>query len=329
MKIWRFSYLAAGLIVGLAVPLLLAEVYLRAFPPRDIWQFLGDAAPLSGPFVPDPVLGADYASYQAFQAPHAAELARLGSLDDVRRPTWAFFGNSFIRAPGMLADTARAALPRHRIFFLREAVPLYLYVAQLRWLLQQGLQAERVFFGFMTQDLTRDFENPMALSQIVINRRGAITYKPTPDHAAIAFAVAHSRLALGGWARTKRYRYSDAARFVSPQVEDDISRIASALGAVQREFGVPITLILIPNQPQIFGRAGFAVQDRLTALFRQHEMDVFDARLVFVSEENKSVLFLPDWHLSPRGNELLLAALLDHLRRIGMRVGGLARVVHG
>jgi hypothetical protein len=329
MKIWRLSCLAAGLIVGLATPLLLAEVYLRTYPPGDALLFLGDQSPLAGPYKPDPVLGADYVSYQAFQAPNAAELAALGPLDDARHPTWAFFGNSFIRGRGMLADTARAALPGHRIFFLREALPIYLYVAQLRLLLRQGLRAERVFLGFMIQDLTPDFENPLALSRIVINPRGAITYRPLPDYPAIAVAVAHSRLALVGWARTKRYRYWDAASFVSPQVDDDVSRIASALGAIQREFGVPVTLILIPNQPQIYGRAGFAIQDRMTALFHRHEMDVFDARLVFASEENKSALFLPDGHLSSRGNELLLTALLDHLRRIGMRVGGLARVIHG
>jgi len=315
MKTWRLLHLTAGLIVGFAVPMLLAEVYLRTFPPSAILLFLGDQSGLSGPYKPDPVLGADYVSYEVFYVRHADELAVLGPLNDTRRPTWAFFGNSFIRGRGMLADTARAALPDHRIFFLREALPIHLYVAQLRLLLRQGLRPQRIFFGFMTQDLTPDVDNPLALSQIAVNRRGGITYRPSPDHRAIAFAVAHSRLALLAWARTKRYRYWEAADFVSPQVNDDVSRIASALGAVQWEFGVPLTLILIPNQPQIFGRAGFAVQDRLTALFHQHEMDVFDARLMFASEENKSALFLPDWHLSPRGNDLLLAALLDHLRQ--------------
>jgi hypothetical protein len=329
MNIRQSFILAAGLVLGLAVPLLLAEIYLRAYPPTDILPFLGDESPLTGSFRPDPVLGADYVSYESFQASHAAPLAALGPLDDPRRPIWAFFGNSFIRAPGMLADTAKAALPDRRIFFLREARPIYLYVAQLRLLLRQGMRPERVFFGFMTEDLTPDIENPLALSRIVVNRHGAITYAPQPDLPSTAFAVTHSRLALVSWVRSKRYRYSDAMKFVSPVVEDDIGRITAALGAIQREFQVPVTLILIPNRTQLFGQAGYAVQNRLIELCRQQTVDVFDARSIFADAPDKPGLLLSDAHFNPRGNKLLLSGLLDHLRHIGMRIGGLARVVHG
>jgi hypothetical protein len=57
-----------------------------------------------------------------------------------------FFGNSFVQAEGMIAETMARLLPEMRIFALRENVLLPLRAAQARLLLEAGLRPERIFF---------------------------------------------------------------------------------------------------------------------------------------------------------------------------------------
>ena len=77
---------------------------------------------------------------------------------------------------------------------------------------------------------------------------------------------------------------------------------------------MPVTVLLIPNREQIVGKSKFALQDSMIALCREQGLDWFDARNVFASVTEKQTIFLPDWHFTPRGNELLLSALLDHFK---------------
>src|SRR5262249_40576873 len=114
---WQFVLgfvLAIGLLGGPG------EVYLRCFPLRDFYTYRGEKSPLAGHFIADPEFGVSYRSWEALHDDYAARLGEWGpfqtSADD--RPIWAFFGNSFVQAPGMLADTARGHLTDHRIFNL-------------------------------------------------------------------------------------------------------------------------------------------------------------------------------------------------------------------
>jgi hypothetical protein len=86
--------IAAGVIAGLAVPLLLGEAFTRLRPPANIQAFLGDASPMTGIYRSDPVLRVNYRSpdlYRPAEAPRLSEIPKNSA-----KPTWAFFGVSFI-----------------------------------------------------------------------------------------------------------------------------------------------------------------------------------------------------------------------------------------
>jgi hypothetical protein len=57
----------AGFAVALVLLLALAEVYLRWWPPSDLHPFLGDEAPLAGPFAAHPHFGITNRSFADFQ----------------------------------------------------------------------------------------------------------------------------------------------------------------------------------------------------------------------------------------------------------------------
>ena len=93
---------------------------------------------------------------------------------------------------------------------------------------------------------------------------------------------------------------------------DDLHKFMSVLGDASRKSGVPITVLLIPNREQIFGTAGYALQDAVAEMCRSERLDCFDARQIFTNDTDKPSLFLPDWHFTERGNRLLLTHLLTH-----------------
>src|SRR5262245_42699541 len=92
--------------VCLAVALLagIAEVYLRLFAPGDPHPYLGDASPLTGIYRADDDFSVSYASWEALCADNAERLRVYLPFESHAdgRPLWAFFGNSFVQAPGML-----------------------------------------------------------------------------------------------------------------------------------------------------------------------------------------------------------------------------------
>jgi hypothetical protein len=140
----------------------LAELFLRWFPPRDLHAFLGEASPLTGIYRADADFGVSYLSWKAFCRDNAARLGPLPlSRQDDGRPLWAFFGNSFVQAPGMLADHARAHVPDRRIFNLGRNEHVPLRFAQIKLLLDNGLEPDRLFFNLMPADLLILGEQPL------------------------------------------------------------------------------------------------------------------------------------------------------------------------
>src|SRR5688572_9195792 len=125
-----------GLTLAVALLAGLAEVSLRLSPPTDLHPFLGEESPLSGPFKPDPDFGVAYRSRDAFLSENAGRVERYLPLDGGSdgRPLWALFGNSFVQAPGMLADTARQRVKSHRIFNLGKNELLEVRFAQVKLL---------------------------------------------------------------------------------------------------------------------------------------------------------------------------------------------------
>lgn len=217
----------------------------------------------------------------------------------------------------MLAETAQVMRPETQMFFLQRNEPLPVRVAQLEALLGNGLAPERVIFAILPIDALHLGRH--SLSSIHVTRRGAISYRPRLPREPLATVIRSSRLASTAWIRSGRHPFDPAfdprrvTSEVRPTLRSDLQTLLSALNRLAERHRVPATVLLIPNREQIFGTAGFAFQDEIVALCRTAGLDYVDVRHVFEGEKEKPQLFLPDWHFTPRGNGLVLSALLAHL----------------
>jgi hypothetical protein len=144
-----------------------AEVHLRFWPPEDLKPFLGEESGATGPFVADPDFGYTFRSFAELRARYAGRLEELVESADPR-PLWAFFGNSFVQAPRMLADTARATLRERRIFHLGRNEPLELALAEAAMLLDNGLRPERLFVLLMPVDCLLLGPRPWSLPYVYL-----------------------------------------------------------------------------------------------------------------------------------------------------------------
>jgi hypothetical protein len=309
-----------GLLSAFAAVLALGEGFAHLQLPSDVRQNLGEGLTGSGIHKSDPVLGADYRSYEDFRANDAPRLAKLGPLD-APTPTWLFLGNSFVQAPGMLADTAQASQPDKRIVSLGKNVDLPLRVAQARLLLRAGLRPQRVFFVMLPIDLLSIGSRP--LGSITVTPGGLMSTRVRwPDPPWGQFVRA-SRLATIVWMRSGRavgdpgFRPRLVDEIPSPRIQADLIDMLGVLSDISREFGVPVTVVTIPDREQIFAKAGFGLQATMLEICKRMDLDFYDARRPFVEASDKMTLFEPDWHFSARGNALLLEGLLDHLKTAG------------
>jgi hypothetical protein len=312
---------AIGFVLGLFSSVVIGELYARAWTPADVLEYLGENSPLSGPYRPDHDLGADYASFDALQNAYVARFRELGPLVSPR-PTWLWFGNSFVQANGMLGDIAVASLPDIRMFYLKRNEPLHLRVAQARTLLQAGLRPDRMFFVMLPIDVVGYASHPLA--SITVTRRGAITYDIGEPPFPLHWLSSHSMLARIAWVRKgglgRIIRAPDVTTSVPPQLASQLATILGALADSATNFDVPLTLVLLPNREQILGKAGFALQEFLGEIAASKGIDVFDARQVFANWSNKSHLFLRDWHFTFVANREIFDALLFHLNQKGIRI---------
>jgi len=302
---------------------LIGEAFARLSLPRDIRQHFGQDATQERIYKPDPVLGADFRSYDDYRALNAAGLSRLGPLE-LRKPTWLLFGNSFVQGAGHLADTAERMLPDIRIFALRRFVDLPLRAAEARQLLSHGLRPQRIFFVMQPIDQLQIGKRP--LSFIEVNAEGAITTRlrwPDPPWTS---AVTASRLATIAWIRSGRsagdpsFNIRRIAETPSPRMQQDLLRIFNHLGETSRRFKVPVTVVVLPDRAQVLGGAGFGFQEAVTELTRRAGIDFLDARRPFVETADKMSLYVPDWHFSERGNALLVQELVDHAKAQAAKV---------
>jgi hypothetical protein len=281
---------------------------------------IGEESPLSGPFVPDDDFGVTYRSWEAFSDDNAERLRAFGPFDPSSdsRPTWAFFGNSFVQMPGALADTTRAAVGDRRVFNLGRNEHLPVRLAQIRFLLEQGLAPERVVMVLMPLDTGMLGWQPLETWQVTSS--GAITFRPRLPDGPAAPLVAHSRLGLTAWVRAGRHRGHPwfHPRQLNEGIPEpllrDLRYLFANLARSALRHHVPVTVILIPSHEQVMGRARCGFQDDLTPVLRGLGYDVLDPRQAFATHPDRPALFLPDKHFTPEGNRMLLGELLRHVR---------------
>jgi len=307
-----------GLVLGLAGALLLGELFSRFFPPADLQPFLGDVSKLTGIYRPDPAIAVAYRSVDDFRADYRDRLKEL-EIPGLPRRTWLWFGSSFVQAPGMLGDLAQSDKPDVRMFYLRRNAWLPVRVAQLRVLLEDGMRPERVIFVLVPMDVLSLARKP--LDMVVVNSRGAITYRWRPPPLPLGPIVNHSHLALLGWLRSgggsgnPSYQPNRITEDLPASLRTDLTSIFRALGQLSTLHHVPITVVLLPNREQIFGGAGYNLQDFERSRCEMEGIDCFDTREEFAREWNKMSLFVSDWHFSERGNRLILDGLYSHWQR--------------
>jgi hypothetical protein len=310
-----------GALCAAAVPLALAEAFVRFSPPADLEQYLGESSREAGVFREHRELAATYCSWEAFHEQNQTHLAPhlplTGHPDP--RPVWALFGNSFIQAPGMLGDTLAAASPDTRFFYLKRNELLPVRLAQIEWLLNSGFHPQRIIVELMPIDTMPLIWHP--LDSWYVTSRGALTWRPQVPAGACRWFVDHSRLALAAWVRSgaSEHKPRDLCGAVDPTLRDDLDQLFASLSRTSRACGVPVAILLIPAHEQSIGKATFAFQDSVTDFLAAHGFDVIDPRGSFVDHNRPEELYIPDKHLSAAGNELLVRTLLSpDVRRAAM-----------
>jgi hypothetical protein len=333
---WRRA--AGRFAIGWATAVILlaavAEGYLRWFPPKDVHQYLGESSPLTGVYKTDPDFTITYTDWEAFHAENSDRLAEhlpLSSRPD-GKPLWAFFGNSFVQAPGMLADTARARLPNHRIFNLGKNEHLPLRFAQIKLLLESGFRPDHLFFSFMPVDVIGVGTQPLATH--VVTSQGALVYDLPHQAAPLQALLQNSRLALtacvrAGWQKgNPRFRFGNYVYTgLKEPLRSDLQYLFGNLARLTRKHSIPVTVLLIPSYYQIQKGKSYGFQDDLRAMLQQEGLDVFDPRDGYTNQPDPEGMFIPDRHFSPRGNQILLTELLKHMERrstlrVAARPGG-------
>ncbi len=308
-----------GWLFAVVVLCTLAELYLRWQPPEDLHPYLGNESPLTGIYKSDEDFAVTYKDWESLRSENAQKFDEYKAvlLGKEKLPVWAFFGNSFVHAPGMLADQLRANVDHHKIFNLGKNVPVLLRFAQMKLFLQHGLKPERMFLSFLPVDSLVIGSFP--LKTVHVTNKGALTYRPTIPAGPAGYLVSPSRLGFTAWVRSGghvgnwNYSRKHRHRKIDPVFLADLRTMFGNLSRIAREHKVPVTVILIPEHNQVVRGRGFGFQDDVAKVLREVGIDAFDPRQVFLAHANPGTLYLPDKHLSFEGNQILMRELLAHL----------------
>lgn len=309
---------AAGLLAGLLLLLLLGEAAMRLRPPGNIHEFLGDASPLSKTiYRPDPDLYVNYRSADLFRPAESPMLADVPK--NSAKPTWVFFGVSFGVA---ISRTAERLIPSRRVLFFREVGDrLHMRIAQARMILDYGIKAERMVFVLIPLEIARYTQTP--LESVYVNKNGAITYRIRKPPAPFSWLVDHSRLALVAWVRSRQhnwlpfFRLSRITEEVPPLVEQDFRHMFGELEKLQREYGVAVTVVVLPDRRQVlYDDSAYVLQKKFAALGKEAGIDIYDPVELMRAQPKRWALFVPDWHYTEAGYELVTNGLADHIARL-------------
>jgi hypothetical protein len=213
----------------------------------------------------------------------------------------------------------------HRILFFREVNDrLHMRVQQARMILDYGIKAERMIFVLIPLEIARYTETP--LSFVNVNEGGAVTYSVRMPPQPFDRIVRNSRLALVGWVRARRhnalpnFRLSTITENVPETVRNDFRLMFGELGKLSREKGVPVTIVILPDRRQVLNDgSSYAMQKTMTALAQESGIDIYDPVELLRAQPDRRALFVPDWHYTEAGYELVVKGLNEHFAKHAKR----------
>jgi hypothetical protein len=310
--------LGAGVLASALAVFSFTELYLRFFPPQDVHPFLGDQSPLAGHYVPDPDFVVGFRSWNDLcgENPKSLGNGRDEKLRKRAEQTWLVFGNSFAFEYATWHRKQGRAVHVQPLDH-REALTVRL--AQIKAILEHGIRPQRIVLVLTPVDFKELGEEPLCCHQV--NAHGGRVFLPWLPAGPAGWLVENSRLALTAWVRTGRHRGNPAfsrralSRRVPESMRQDLDRLFANLGRLCSAHEVPITVVLIPMRSEVTARRGFALEDALVSTLQQSGIGVVDPRSFFLDHPNVAELYIPDGHLSEKGNQLLDAAIHFHLQR--------------
>lgn len=314
---WKFL---GGLAAGVLVLLAAGEAYLQFRPPENIRQFLDGDPSLKGAYRGDPVLRMDYRSPALYQPAEAPKLAAIPK--ESSKPTWMFFGVSFGKG---IAETADRIMPSHRILFFREINDrLNMRIQQARMILDYGIRAERLIFVLIPLEIARYTETP--LSYFNVNENGAIVYSVRLPPRPLDLVIRNSRLAMVAWVRARRhnalpnFRLSTITENVPETVAHDFRVMFGELGRLQREKGVPVTVVVLPDRRQVlYDGSSYTLQTTMASLAQAAGIDLYDPVELLRAQPDRWALYVPDWHYTELGYRLVVKGLNEHFEQNAAR----------
>jgi hypothetical protein len=301
-------FLLAGLIVGLVLPLATTESYLRWFPAKETYPYLGDKSPLTGAYVVHDKFGITYRSWDDMMEENKKNMEAYSAVRADGRPLWLLYGASFARY--LAKDCSEVVLDHRSAVLHKHGVDLPLQMAHLEMLLGDGLKPEHVFFVMLALEGISLGEHPLGSRQI--NKNGAVVYVPRPAPWPLDWFVKNTRIGLTLWVRTRqalihpRFKGRHLYRSVDKGILDDFRRLYGDLSEVTRSSGVKVSVILIPRYGQIMKHQGFGFQNDLTPMLEKLGFDVIDPKEAFLKDEAPARLFIPDGHLSKAGDAIII-----------------------
>lgn len=308
---------AAGIVVGLLITLTAGEFFARMRPPLNIHEYLGDKSPLRGNFVSDPKHVVRYNADSIFSL---YDLTALSSIPKVAsQPTWIYYGVSF--GWGIWDASKRLGLPRRLLYFHTVNDRLHMRIAYARKTLEYGIKVDRMIFVLIPLEIARYTETPLA--SIYVNKNGAVTYRVREAIPPLNWIVNNSQLALLGYIRSRLFvwlpffRLNSITENFPPIVENDFRFMFGQMSELQKEFGVKITVAVLPDRRQVLNdNSNYAMQNAFRKLGQETGIDIYDPVEVLRAQPDRRALFVPDWHYTDEGYQLVARNLAEHLLRL-------------
>lgn len=307
----------AGVIAGLTLPLALGEAFARLRPPANIHEFLGDDSPWRGDFVADPKQVIRYTSDGFHSLYDRIPLSNIPKAVD--RPTWIYSGVSF--GWGIWNATEQLKLPRRILYMHQINDRLHMRIAHARRLFEYGIKVDRIVFVLIPLEIARYAETPLA--SIYVNKNGAITQRVREPVAPFNWIIAHSRLALLGYIRARLhvwlpfFRLNSISENFPPIVQSDFRFMLGQMAELQKQYGVRITIAVLPERRQVLNdNSNYAMQNAFRALGKEAGIDIYDPVGLLRDQPDRRSLFLPDWHYTDAGYDLVARDLAAHLQKL-------------